>query len=74
MYIYIFVLCCAQSCLTLQPYIDCNLQGFSFHGISQASILEKVAISYSRRSPQPRDQIHISCVPGMDKQILTQEK
>ena len=31
------------------------------HGISQAWILEWVAVSSSRRSPQPRDQTSISC-------------
>ena len=34
----------------------------SKHGISQASILEWVAISFSRRSSRPRDQTHISCI------------
>jgi len=31
------------------------------HGISQARILEWVAISFSRGSSWPRDQTHISC-------------
>ena len=53
---------CAQSCLTLWalwaiPYgID-----FYAHGIFQARILEWVAISSSRGSPQPRDQTCVSC-------------
>ena len=34
---------------------DCRLRGSSFHGIFQARILEWVAISFSRRSSQPRD-------------------
>ena len=38
----------AQSCLTLQPHGLCSPPGSSVHGISQARILEWVAIS----SPQ----------------------
>ena len=34
---------------------DCNLQGSSVHGTTQAGILEWVAISFSRGSFQPRD-------------------
>ena len=30
--------------------MDCSLPGSSVHGISQARILEQVAISFSRRS------------------------
>ena len=44
-----------QSCPTLCDLIDCSLTGFSIHGIFQARILEWVAISFSRRSSQPRD-------------------
>ena len=40
----------AQSCLTLCDAMDCSLPGSSVHGISQARILEGVAISYSRGS------------------------
>ena len=42
--------------------IDCSPPGSSVHGISQARILEWVAISFSRRSSQPRDQTHVSCI------------
>ena len=48
---------CAHSCLTLCNPVDCSHPGFSVHGISQASILEWVAISYSRECSQPRDRI-----------------
>ena len=41
-------------CLTICDPKDCNLAGSSGHGISQARILEWVAISYFRRSSQPR--------------------
>ena len=36
-----------QSCLTLCDPMDCSLPGSSVHGISQARILEWVAISFS---------------------------
>ena len=45
----------APACPTLCDPIDCSLPGFSVHGIFQARILEWVAISFSRRSSQPRD-------------------
>ena len=59
-----------QSCPTLCDPVDCSLPGSSVHGvlqarilheILQARILEWVAISSSRRSSQPRDQILVSC-------------
>ena len=37
-------------------------QSFSVHGIIQARILDWVAISYPRRSSQPRDGTRISCI------------
>ena len=40
--------------------MDCSPLGSSVHGISQARILEWVAISFSRRSSQPRDQVQVS--------------
>ena len=45
----------AQSCLTLCNPMDCSPQDSTVHGISQARILEWVAISFSRGSSQPRD-------------------
>ena len=33
--------------------MDCSPPGYSVHGIFQARILEKVAISYSRDLPDP---------------------
>ena len=36
----------------------------SVHGISEARILEWVAISFSRASSRPRGQTHISCLAG----------
>ena len=46
---------------------DCSLLGSSVHGISQARILEWVAIAFCRGSSQPRDQTHVSSI---DRQIL----
>ena len=44
--------------------MDCSLPGSSVHGILQARILEWVAISFSRGSSQPRNQILVSCIAG----------
>ena len=44
--------------------VDCSPPGSSVHGISQARILEWVAISFSRGSSQPRDQTQVSCIAG----------
>ena len=57
--------CCglvAQSCLTLHDPMDCSPPGSSVHGISQATILEWVAIPFSKGSSRPRDQTHVSCI------------
>ena len=45
----------AQSCPTLCDPMNCSLPGSSIYGIFQARKLECVAISFSRRSSQPRD-------------------
>ena len=50
-----------QSCLTLWDPMECSPPGSSVHGISQARILEWVAMPSSRGSSQPRDRTHISC-------------
>ena len=47
--------------------MECSPPGSSVHGISQARILEWVAISSSRGSSRPRDQTCVSC---MGRQIL----
>ena len=52
---HMYVSVCAQSCLTLFDPMDCNPPGSFVHGISQARILEWVAISSSRGSSQLRD-------------------
>ena len=59
--------CC---CLVTKSYptfcklLDCSPPGSSVHGISQARILEWVAISFSRVYSRPRDQTHISSLAG----------
>ena len=40
-----------QSCLTLCDPLDCSPPGFSVHEILQATILEWVAIPFSRSPP-----------------------
>ena len=47
--------------------MDCSPQGSSVQGISQARKLKWVAISFPRRSSQPRDQTQVSFI---GKQIL----
>ena len=54
----------AQSCLTLRNPVDCSLPGSSVQGISQARMLEWVAISSSRGSSPPRNGTCISCTAG----------
>ena len=58
-YCYCLVTKCVQ--LFCDP-IDYGLPGPSVHGISEARILEWVAISLSRGSSRRRDQTHISYI------------
>ena len=53
---------CAQLYPTLCDPMGCSPPGSSVHGISQASILEWVAISFSRRSSRSKDWSRISCI------------
>ena len=53
--------CSVLSCVQLfSNPMDCSPPGFSVHGISQARILEWVAISFSMESSQPRDWTRVS--------------
>ena len=63
---YVVVLLLSHVQLFCDP-MGCSLPGSSVHGISQARILEWVAISFSKGSSWPRDQTLISCI---GKQIL----
>ena len=47
--------------------MDCSLPGSSVHSISQARVLEWLAISFSRGSSWPRDESHNFCIA---RQIL----
>ena len=52
----------AQLCPTLFDPMDSSRPGSSVHGIFQATVLEWIAISFSRGSSQPRDQTRVSCI------------
>ena len=52
----------AQSRPTLCNLMDCSPPDSPVDGISQARILDWVAISYSRGSSWPRDETHIACI------------
>ena len=57
-----FTLCLVtKPCLTLWDPMDCSPPGSCVHGISQARILEWVAIFYSWGFSQPRDWTSESC-------------
>ena len=49
--------------------MDSSLPGSSIHGSHQARILGWVAVPFSKRSSQPRDRIHVSCI---GRQVLYQ--
>ena len=51
-----------QSSQTLCDPIDCSQLGPSLHGISQARILERVAISFSRESSCFGNWTQVSCI------------
>ena len=57
-------------CQTLCDLMDCSSPGSSVHEISQARILEWVAIPFSRRSSQPRDRTQVFCISCTVRQIL----
>ena len=61
------------SCVRLCDPMDSSLPGSSVHRISQARILEWVAISFSRGSPPPRDRNCISSVSCIGRQFFTTE-
>ena len=57
---YVCVYSVTQLYLTLCNPMDCSLPGSSVHGIFQARVLERIAISSSKGSSRPRNQIHVS--------------
>ena len=62
--------CSAQSCPTLCYSMHCRPPGSSVYGIVQARIREWVAISSSRGSSRPKDQIQVSCVSCISRWVL----
>ena len=54
----------SQSCLTFCNPMDCTLTGSSVHGIFQVTVLEWLAISFSRASSCPRFQTRVSHFAG----------
>ena len=54
--------------------MECSLPGSSVHGISQARMLEWVAMSFSRGSSCPRDWTHGSSVSCIGRQVLPAEQ
>ena len=61
---------CVQWCTTFCSPMDCSLPDSSVHGISQARLLEWVAVSSSRESYQPRDQTRVSCGSCIGRQVF----
>ena len=59
--IYVCAHSVTQLCPTLCDPMDYSTPGCCLHGILQARILEWVVISFSRGSPQPKDQTCVSC-------------
>ena len=62
-----------QSCLILCDPMDCSLPGSSVHGIFQARILKRVAISFSRGSSQSTDQTCVSFISCINSIFFTTE-
>ena len=60
----------AQSCPTLCDPMDCCPPGSSVHEISQARILEWVAMPSSRGSSRSRDRTHLCCISCIGRRIL----
>ena len=58
----------SQSCLTLCDPAGCSPLGSSVHGVLQARVLERIAISFFRAWPM--DWTHVSCVSWIGRQIL----
>ena len=53
-----------QTCLTFCDPMECSPPSSSVHGILQITILEWVAIPFSRESSWSRDQTQVSCFAG----------
>ena len=62
-----------QSCPTLCKSISCSPSGSSVHGILQAGMLARAAMSSSRGSSPPSDQTWVSCVSHTAGRFFTTE-
>ena len=67
--VFVFVLV-TKSSLTLCDPMDCSMPSSSVHRISQANVLESVAISFSRGSCWPRDWTFVSYVSCIGRWVL----
>ena len=67
---YFKVSVCMLSCTTLCDPTDWSLPGFSVHGILQTRTLEWVAMTSTRESSWPRDQVHVSYVSCIGRWVL----
>ena len=63
--------CSVASFMTLCNPTDCSPSGSSVHGILQPGKMEWVAMSYSKRSSQSRNQTGVSCGPCIAGRFLT---
>ena len=70
--LYVVVVRATKSRPTLCDLMDCSLPGpgSSVSGISQARILEWVAMPSFRGSSRPRDQVHVFCVSCFGRLVL----
>ena len=60
----------AQSCLTLSDLMDCSPPGSSVHGISQARVLEGVAIAFSNLELSRHSQMFVEMFPFNFNSVL----
>ena len=44
--------------------IICDPMDYTYHGILQAGILERVTVPFSGRSSRPRNRTGVSCIAG----------
>ena len=73
---YFFYTCCClvtKLCLTLHNPMDCCPPGSSVHGISQARILEWVAICFSGDLPDPEAEPPSLVFPALAGRFFTTE-
>ena len=60
----VFLVTQVTKCPSLVTPMDCSPSGSSVYEISQARILEWIAISFSRGSSWPRNWTQVSCIVG----------